>query len=149
MPQVLQDPNVAYLALFTGVLFIYLEFVRPGSVVPCVIGSVLAMLSIAALWQYPIRFGAVMLHLAAFLLFYADARFHLAGMAGLAGAASMALGAVYFVDPLTAISIHTDVAIVVALPFAGITVWLLSIAIRARKAKLRLCSVAPAIYSHL
>jgi membrane-bound serine protease (ClpP class) len=135
--QFLNGQNAAYAVLFTGILFIYWEFIRPGSVIPGVAGGVAAMLSLASLANHPNSLTAAALHLLAFFFFYLAARVPLAGAVG---AILMALGGSMIVIP--------EVAILVAAPFSAISVFLFSIAVRARKAKLRLCSTAPPIYSH-
>ncbi len=57
-------------------------------------------------------------------------------MLAVGGAVSMVLGAVMLIDsPLPEMRIHWSTAIGLTLPFAAITVFLLSIALRARRKK--------------
>jgi membrane-bound serine protease (ClpP class) len=64
-----------------------------------------------------------------------EAKFTSHGILGAGGAAAMVLGAVLLVDAPPEMRIQWPVAAAVTLPFALITVFLLSLVVRARKAK--------------
>jgi membrane-bound ClpP family serine protease len=47
----LADPNAALLALLIGLLFIYCECLRPGMVIPGILGGVAAVVAGLAFWS--------------------------------------------------------------------------------------------------
>jgi membrane-bound serine protease (ClpP class) len=84
----------------------------------------------------PISWLGASLLLLAFGLFILEAKFATHGILGVGGAVSMVLGAVMLVDsPLPEMRVHWGTAVALALPFSAITVFLLSLALRARRNK--------------
>jgi len=91
----------------------------------------------------PINWLGAALLLLAFALFALEAKMAAHGVLGVGGAVAMMLGAVMLVDsPLPEMRIHWTTAIALALPFSLITVWLLSLAVRARRNKVETGSEA-------
>ncbi len=130
------DPNIALVLLVIGALCLYLEMNSPGLVVPGVVGAIMVLLGLSAISVLPINWLGAALMLLAFGLFVLEAKFATHGILGVGGAISMVLGAVMLVDsPLPEMRIHWGTAIALALPFSLITVFLLSLAIRARRNK--------------
>ncbi len=130
------DPNIALILLVIGGLCIYIEFTTPGLIAPGVIGAICALLGLSALSVLPINWLGAGLLLIAFTLFALEAKFAAHGALAVGGSISMVLGAVMLVDsPLPEMRIHWATAVGLALPFAAITVFLLSIAMRARRQK--------------
>jgi membrane-bound serine protease (ClpP class) len=79
--------------------------------------------------------GAALIALA-FTLFVLEVKFTSHGVLGLGGALAMVLGAVMLVEsPVPELRIRWGTALAVALPFSAITVFLLTIAARARRNK--------------
>jgi len=137
------DPNIALMLLVIGALAIYVEFTAPGMVAPGVVGSILLLLGLSALSVLPINWLGAALLLLAFALFALEAKMAAHGVLGVGGAVAMMLGAVMLVDsPLPEMRIHWTTAIALALPFSLITVWLLSLAVRARRNKVETGSEA-------
>jgi membrane-bound serine protease (ClpP class) len=137
------DPNIAVMLLVIGALAIYVEFTAPGMVAPGVVGSILLLLGLSALSVLPINWLGAALLLLAFALFALEAKMAAHGVLGVGGAVAMMLGAVMLVDsPLPEMRIHWTTAIALALPFSLITVWLLSLAVRARRNKVETGSEA-------
>jgi membrane-bound serine protease (ClpP class) len=130
------DPNIALALLVLGALGIYVEFSAPGLIVPGVAGAIFALLGLSALSVLPINWlGAALLILAA-ALFILEAKLATHGVLGIGGAVSMMLGALLLIDsPIPELRIHPGTAIAVTLPFALITMFLVSLVIRARAAK--------------
>ena len=130
------DPNIALVLLVIGALGIYVEFSSPGLIAPGVFGGILVLLGLSAISVLPINWlGAALLALA-FTLFVLEVKFTSHGVLGVGGAVAMALGAVMLVDsPVPELRIHWSTALGVALPFSAITVFLLTIAARARRNK--------------
>ena len=130
------DPNIALLLLVLGALGIYAEFSAPGLIAPGVIGSVLALLGLAALALFPIDWLGAALILLGLTFFALEAKFGTHGILTAGGAVAMLLGSVMLIDTnVPELRIRWSTALAVTLPFALITSFLLSIALRARRNK--------------
>jgi len=130
------DPNIALILLVIGGLAIYVEFSTPGMVAPGVVGAILVLLGLSALSVLPINWLGAALILLAFVLFALEAKLASHGVLAVGGTVAMVLGAVMLIDsPLPEMRIHWSTAIAVALPFSLITVFLLSLVVKARRAK--------------
>jgi membrane-bound serine protease (ClpP class) len=132
----ISDPNIALILLVVGALLLYVEFGHPGMVAPGVFGAVLLLLGLSAFSVLPINWLGAALLLLAMIMFVLEAKFATHGVLTAGGAVCMILGAMLLVDsPLPELRIRLSTAISVALPFAVITAFLLSLAIRARANK--------------
>jgi len=130
------DPNIALVLLVIGALGIYVEFSHPGLVAPGVIGAILVLLGLSAISVLPINWLGVALLLLAFSLFALEVKLSSHGILGAGGAVAMVLGAVMLINsPQPEMRVHWNTAIGLALPFSAITVFLLSLAVRARRNK--------------
>jgi membrane-bound serine protease (ClpP class) len=132
----ISDPNIALILVIVGALLIYVEFTNPGLVAPGVFGAVLVLLGLSALSVLPISWLGAGLLVLAMIMFILEAKFATHGILTAGGAISMILGAVMLVDsPSPELRIHLSTAIAVALPFALITAFLVTLAVRARANK--------------
>jgi membrane-bound serine protease (ClpP class) len=132
----LMDPNIAFILLAIGALALYVEFNHPGAVVPGVVGFLFILLAVFALNLLPTRFAALALILAGFVLFALEAKFATHGVLGIGGIAAMVLGALLLVDgPIPEMRVKLLTALAVSVPLGAITVFLMSIALKARAAK--------------
>jgi membrane-bound serine protease (ClpP class) len=129
------DPNLAFVILILGALGIYVEFSSPGLILPGVAGGILVLLGLSALSVLPINWLGVALLVLAVALFILEANFASHGILGAGGAVAMVLGALLLVEGPPELQIRLGTAIGVTLPFAGITVFLLTLIIKARRAK--------------
>jgi membrane-bound serine protease (ClpP class) len=130
------DPNIALILLIVGALCIYIEFTSPGMIAPGVVGAICVLLALSALSVLPINWMGAGLIFVAFALFALEAKFTSHGVLAIGGAVAMVLGAVTLIDsPQPEMRIHWPTAIGLTVPFAAITVFLLSIAVRARRLK--------------
>ena len=130
------DPNIALILLVLGALGIYLEFTSPGLIAPGVAGAILLLLGLAALSLLPINWLGAALLVVALASFVLEAKFAAHGILALGGAIAMVLGAVMLVNgPIPEMRVHWQTALGLALPFSAITVFLLSLAVRARRNK--------------
>jgi membrane-bound serine protease (ClpP class) len=130
------DPNLALVLLVLGALGIYVEFSSPGLIVPGVAGAILVLLGLSALSVLPINWVGVALLVLAIGLFILEAKFATHGILAVGGTVSMILGALLLVNsPLPELRIHLSTAVGLALPFAIITTFLVSLVIRARANK--------------
>jgi membrane-bound serine protease (ClpP class) len=132
----LMDPNITFLILIIGAAAIYFEFNHPGAVIPGVVGVIFVMLAIFALNLLPLRFAGVALLVTAFILFVLEAKLGTHGALGIGGIAMMILGALLLVDgPIPQMRIHPLTAVAVSIPFGLLTIFLVNIAMRARRGK--------------
>jgi len=132
----LMDPNVSFILLAIGLLALYAEFNHPGAVIPGVVGLIFILLAVFALNLLPTRFAALALILVAFVLFALEAKFATHGILALGGIASMVIGALLLVDsPVPEMRVRLLTALAVSIPIGLITVFLLTIALRARRRK--------------
>lgn len=129
------DPNIGFILVVLGALGIYVEFSSPGLIFPGVAGGIMALLGLSALSVLPINWVGVLLLLLSVTLFILEAKFTSHGILGIGGTISMVLGALLLVNGPPEIRIHLSTALGVALPFALITLFLVSIVVQARKNK--------------
>jgi membrane-bound serine protease (ClpP class) len=132
----LMDPNVAFILLAVGALALYAEFNHPAAVVPGTVGVVFILIAIFALNLLPTRFAAVVLIFASFILFALEAKFAAHGVLAIGGIVTLTLGGLLLVDaPIPEMRVHLLTALAVSIPLGIITVFLMSIALKARANK--------------
>jgi membrane-bound serine protease (ClpP class) len=132
----IMDPNVAFILLAIGAMALYAEFNHPGAVIPGTVGVVFILLAIFALNLLPTRFAAVVLILASFVLFALEAKFASHGVLAIGGITTLVIGGLLLVDaPIPEMRVKLATALAVSIPLGAITVFLMSIALRARRNK--------------
>jgi membrane-bound serine protease (ClpP class) len=130
------DPNIALLLLVLGVLGIYVEFSSPGLIAPGVLGAIVLLLGLAAMAMFPIDWLGAALMILGLAFFVMEAKFATHGILTAGGAVALLLGALLLIDTNEpALRIRLSMALAVTIPFALITSFLLSIAVRARRNK--------------
>lgn len=135
----LVNPNIALLLLVGGALLIYLEFNTPGTIVPGALGTLMVLLGIFGLNLLPIRYTAVLLLVGAVVLMVLEAKFGGHGALAIAGIVCLMFGTLTLVAaPVPEMAISPWVAIGVSAAFGLITVFLVRLAVRARRRKVRL-----------
>ena len=135
----LVNPNIALMLLVCGALLIYLEFNAPGTIVPGALGTLMALLGVFGLDLLPIRYTAVLLLVAAFALMALEAKFGGHGALAIAGIVCLLFGTLTLVSaPIPQMAVSPWVALAVSAGFGGITVFLVRLAVRARRMKVRL-----------
>jgi membrane-bound serine protease (ClpP class) len=133
------NPNIALLFLVGGALLIYLEFNTPGTIVPGALGTLMVLLAVFALNLLPIRYTAVLLLVAALVLLLLEAKFGGHGALAIAGIVCLAFGTLTLVAaPVPEMAVSPWVALAVSAAFGSITVFLVRLAVRARRMKFRL-----------
>jgi membrane-bound serine protease (ClpP class) len=131
------DPNIALVLIVIGALGIFAEFSRPGLIIPGVAGTTAALIGLASMAAYRIDWRGAAVVLIAFLAFAFEAKLITHGILTAAGAAALLAGSVMLVDSADpARRIHWSTAAAVTIPFALITSFLLSVALRARRNKI-------------
>jgi len=117
-------------------LCIYFEFNHPGAIIPGVLGTVCILLALFAFHFLPIRYAAVTLILASFAFFALEAKYTTHGILGIGGIVCLALGGLLLVDgPIPEMRVKWEIAVSVAVGFGLITIFLMTVALRARKNK--------------
>ncbi len=135
----LVNPNIALLFLVGGALLIYLEFNSPGTIVPGALGTLMVLLAVFALNLLPIRYTAVLLLVAAMVLLLLEAKFGGHGALAIAGIVCLTFGMLTLVAaPVPEMGVSPWVAISVSAAFGAITVFLVRLAVRARRRKARI-----------
>lgn len=129
------DPNIGFILLVLGALGIYVEFTSPGLIFPGIAGAILALLGLSSLSILPINWVGAGLLVLSLALFVLEAKFASHGMLGIGGTVAMVLGALLLVNGPPSVRIHLATALAVALPFAAITMFLVSMVIKARRNK--------------
>jgi membrane-bound serine protease (ClpP class) len=130
------DPNISYLLLTIGVFALYAEFNHPGAVVPGTVGVIFILLAMFALNLLPTRFAAVALILLSFVLFALEAKLTTHGVLAIAGIVTLTLGGLLLVDgPIPEMRVRLGTALAVSIPLGIITVFLMTIALKARANK--------------
>ena len=133
---VLMDPSIAFIILVIGILAIFIEFNHPGAIIPGVVGFVCVLLSLYTLDLLPLRSIGLVLIVAAFAMFIAEAKIQSHGIIGAGGVLLMVLGALLLVNgPIPQMRVQLWAALAVAIPMGLITVFLMSVALKARKSK--------------
>jgi membrane-bound serine protease (ClpP class) len=130
--QALSDPNLAFVMMALGAMGLYIEFTTPGIVFPGVAGGILLILGLMSLSVLPINWAGAALLALAVALFVLEAKIASHGILGTGGAVAMTLGAVLLVEGPPEMRIRLSTALAVSLPFALITIFLVSLVIRAR-----------------
>ena len=132
----LMDPDIAFILLAIGALGLYTEFNHPGAVWPGTVGIVFILLAVFALHLLPIRFAAVVLIFASFVLFALEAKFATHGVLAIGGISMLVIGALLLVDaPIPEMRVKLATALAVSVPLGVITVFLMTVALRARRNK--------------
>jgi len=129
------DPNVGFILLVVGALGLYVEFNSPGLIIAGVGGGILLLLGLSSLAVLPLNWVGVALLLLGAALFILEAHFTSHGVLGAGGTVAMVLGALMLIDGPPEMRIHLVTALAVSIPFALITMFLLTLALRARRNK--------------
>jgi membrane-bound serine protease (ClpP class) len=119
-------PDVLFILVILAILGIYLEFSNPGLILPGIVGGVSLILALVAMQVLPINAIGVLLIVTSIVLFVLEAKLTSHGLLGLAGALAMFFGALLLIKPgITGAGVSPMVAVIVTLPFALITVFLM------------------------
>lgn len=134
----LTDPNLAVILLILGGLLVYMEFNAPGTIVPGALGTLLVLISLFALNLLPLEYTAVGFLIGAVVLFVLDVKFATHGILGLAGIGCLVFGLLTLVDgPIPEMRVHLGTALGAGIGFGLITIFLTTIAVRARRNKVQ------------
>ncbi len=134
MPDVVADPNFAFIILIVGVLALYWELHAPGLVAPGVIGVFLLCVGVFGLWENaPTWYGSVLI-LMALVLLALELKLGGHGISGASGAVLLLIGALVVVQGPH--RIHPALAVAVSMALCTIAIFLGYLALRARRRSL-------------
>jgi membrane-bound serine protease (ClpP class) len=133
--QSIADPNIGYILMIIGALGIYAEFQAPGLIFPGVAGGIALLLGLSSLAVMPINWAGAALLILAVALFVLEAKFASHGILGTGGTVAMVLGSLLLINGPPELRIRLATALAVSVPFALITMFLVSLAIQARRQK--------------
>ena len=132
----LMDPNFAAILFSIGMLALWAEFNNPGMVMPGVIGFIFILVALFAMQLLPIRYAALILILGAFVLFGLEAKFQTHAVLGVGGIVLMLLGLLSLVNgPIPEMRVKWVTALSISIPLGAITIFLMTIALKARRNK--------------
>lgn len=131
--QALANPNLAILLVLAGILLLYAEFNRPGTIVLAAAGALAFMLGIYGLAQHSINPLALLCLLTGLALLLLDLPAKTRNLLATAATALLTLGLATLIPAPT--RIHPAITILVAILFAAVTLTLGRIALRARRNK--------------
>jgi len=129
------DPNIAFILLVLGALGVYVEFSSPGLIFAGVAGGIMVLLGLSGLAVLPINWIGAALLILGVSMFVLEAKFASHGVLGIGGSIAMVLGALLLVNGPPELRIHLSTALAVTIPFALITMFLVSLVVRARSNK--------------
>lgn len=133
----LADPRIAFVLFALGALCVYFEFQHPGAVVPGVVGSIACVLALYGFHMLPINLTGVLLIAVALALFVLEAKVQGFGVLGLGGIVSAVVGCMILIDVQTPeLRLPIGLILAVVVPFAVILVFMIRLALRARRAKI-------------
>ena len=132
----MMNPSISFMIFAVGLLCIFFEFNHPGAILPGVVGFIAVSISLYTLQLLPLRSMAVVMIIASFAMFVLEAKLQTHGIVGAGGIVLMVLGALLLVDgPIPQMRVQLWAALAVAIPIGIITVFLMTIALKARRNK--------------
>jgi membrane-bound serine protease (ClpP class) len=95
---VIADPSVAYLLMLAGIMGLFLEFSRPGLVLPGVVGATLVLMAMFAFQILPINYAGLGLLAFGLALMIAEVFLPAFGTLGIGGLIAFITGSVLLID---------------------------------------------------
>ncbi len=129
----ISDPNLAYILLMIGLLGLYFEFAHPGAILPGVLGGISLLLAAFAFQILPLNYVGLLLILLALVLFILEVKVHSYGMLTIGGIAALIIGSLMLIKGPPMLRPGLQVVLPVALGFAAIIVFLVTLVIRAHR----------------
>jgi len=131
----LANPDVAVLTLFAGILLIYFECNRPGTILAGCLGALLVLLSLHALSQLPLRPAAVALAAGGTAFTLLELAIPARNLLAVGGIALITYALATLLEPFRPAHVHLFTALFVAVGFGVSTLALSRIALQARRNK--------------
>lgn len=132
----LADPNVTFILLGIAMLGIFFELSNPGLILPGIVGAVCLILFFFSVQILPVNLAGIIFIIIAILMFILEAKIQSYGMLAIGGIVSMVVGGLMLIDaPREEIGVSLSVLLPVTVVVALITIFLLTLAIRAHRVK--------------
>lgn len=131
----LADPNLAYVLFLLGVLGLFVEFKNPGLIFPGVLGGIFLLLYLMSIPLLPVNVVGLLLIALAFVFFILEVKVVSYGILAIGGVIALVIGSLmlYSGGPIPELRLKMLVALPVALAFAAIVVFLVTLAAKAYK----------------
>lgn len=126
----IQSPTLAFLTLALGLLGILVELLRPGWVVPGLLGLLGIVIALHSIEKYPLRTSGVELLCASLLLLAGDYVWNSRSIGGGLATGALAYGSCHLFAP--PFGINPALAVPVAVLFGAVTAFLANRAKQAR-----------------
>ena len=129
----LADPNLAFIMLLLGALGLFVEFKAPGLIFPGVFGAILILLFFMSTSILPINVVGLLLVLLGIVFFILEIKVVSYGILTTGGVISLVVGGLmmYKEYPVPEMRISLGVLLPIAIAFAGILIFLLTLAAKA------------------
>ncbi len=132
----LADPNITFILLGLAMLGIFFELSNPGLILPGIVGAVCLILFFFSVQILPINLAGIFFIILAMLLFILEAKIQSYGMLAIGGILSMIIGGLMLINaPPEEMKVSLSVLIPISIFLSIITVFLLTLAIRAHRMK--------------
>lgn len=131
---VITNPNIAYILMLIGFYGLILEFYNPGAIVPGTIGAISLILALYAFQMLPINYAGMGLILLGVALMIGEVFEPSFGMLGIGGIIAFVFGSIILIDTeAPGYGIHLSVIISFAVVSALITIFVIGLALKARR----------------
>lgn len=132
----LADPNMTFILLGLAMLGIFFELSNPGLILPGIVGAVCLILFFFSVQILPINLAGIFFIILAMILFILEAKIQSYGMLALGGILSMIIGGLMLINaPPEEMKVSLSVLIPVSIVLSILTVFLLTLAIKAHRMK--------------
>lgn len=113
---IITNPTIAYLLILIGIYGIFFELVRPGYILPGLLGAISMLLALYALQSLPVNYAGLLLIVLGMAFIIAEGFTPTFGILGIGGSAAFILGSIML--------IHTDY---VNYQIAWPAIWIMSV----------------------
>jgi membrane-bound serine protease (ClpP class) len=129
----LADPSLAYVLFLLGVLGLFVEFKSPGLIFPGILGGICLLLYLMSIPLLPINVVGLLLIVLGLIFFILEVKVVSYGMLAIGGVVSLVIGSLvlYSGAPVPELALPLSVVLPVALGFAAIIIFLLTLAAKA------------------
>jgi membrane-bound serine protease (ClpP class) len=136
--EIITDPTIAYGLLIFGVYGLILELYNPGMVFPAVVGLVSLLLGAYGLQMLPVNYAGLALIVVGVAMMVAEAFTPTMGALGFAGVVAFVAGSLILIDTQSpGYTIPLSVIGAFAVTSAGLMIFMLGLALRARRSQVR------------
>jgi membrane-bound serine protease (ClpP class) len=136
--ELITDPTIAYGLLIFGIYGLILEFYNPGMIFPSVVGIVCLLLGAYGLQMLPVNYAGLALIVVGIIMMAVEVFTPTMGVLGIAGVVAFVMGSVMLLDTESPeFGLPLAVIAAFAVTTAGLTLFTVGAAVRARQARVR------------